>query len=145
MAIDITINYWAVVVAALAAMVLGALWYSPLLFGTQWMRLMKIDAKKMAQMKSDPVMKKKVNQSYALMFLGVLVTSFVLAHFVNYVQAITIVDGLLLGFWVWLGFMAPLLLGGVLWEEKPWALYFLNVSYQLVMLLIVAVILTVWR
>ncbi|MBA2527542.1 MAG: DUF1761 domain-containing protein, partial [Pyrinomonadaceae bacterium] len=33
-----TINYFAVLAAALSTFVLGGLWYSPLLFGKAWMR-----------------------------------------------------------------------------------------------------------
>src|SRR5688572_33505508 len=33
-----TINYLAVLVAALSTFILGGLWYSPLLFGKAWMR-----------------------------------------------------------------------------------------------------------
>jgi hypothetical protein len=35
---DVDLNYLAVVVAALVPIVLGALWYSPLLFADRWMR-----------------------------------------------------------------------------------------------------------
>jgi hypothetical protein len=34
-----TINYLAVLVAALSTFVLGGLWYSPMLFGKAWMQL----------------------------------------------------------------------------------------------------------
>ncbi len=33
------INYWALIVAALAALVVGAVWYSSFLFGNAWMEL----------------------------------------------------------------------------------------------------------
>src|SRR2546427_1625818 len=36
-------NYWAVLVAAVAVFVLGWLWYSPLLFFKPWMRLRGLD------------------------------------------------------------------------------------------------------
>jgi Protein of unknown function (DUF1761) len=34
---DVDLNYFAVVVAALVPMVLGAVWYTPVLFGRQWL------------------------------------------------------------------------------------------------------------
>ena len=43
----VDINYLAVLIAALASYVLGALWYSPVLFGKLWMKLSKIDPKNM--------------------------------------------------------------------------------------------------
>jgi len=47
----IDLNYWAVLVSAVASMVIGALWYSPILFGNIWMNLMKIDPKNIDKMK----------------------------------------------------------------------------------------------
>ena len=132
------INYVAVLVAALASMALGALWYSPLLFGKRWMELMKID---FADMKE---MKKKANKMYAINFVATLVMAYVLAHFVDYTQAGTFLEGLEAGFWIWLGFIATVMLGSVLWENKPLELYFLNISYQLLNVLIMAVIVAVW-
>ena len=37
------VNYWAVLVAAVAVVGLGWLWYSPLLFFKPWMRLRGMD------------------------------------------------------------------------------------------------------
>ncbi len=132
------INYVAVLVAGLASMALGALWYSPLLFGKRWMELMKID---FADMKE---MKKKATKMYAINFVATLVMAYVLAHFVDYTQAGTFLEGLQTGFWIWLGFIATVMLGSVLWENKPLELYFMNVSYQLLNVLIMAVIVAVW-
>ena len=33
------LNYWAIIVATLAGMIVGALWYSPLMFSGTWLRL----------------------------------------------------------------------------------------------------------
>ena len=39
------VNYLAVLVAAIVSMVIGGLWYSPLLFGNVWMKLSGITQK----------------------------------------------------------------------------------------------------
>jgi hypothetical protein len=44
-------------------------------------------------------------------------------------------------FWIWAGFVAPILLGSFLWESKPFTLYLINASYWLVTLLVMSVIL----
>src|SRR3989337_3239270 len=36
---EVSVNYLAVVVAAVASMIIGAIWYSPRVFGKMWMRL----------------------------------------------------------------------------------------------------------
>ena len=133
------INYLAVLVAAVASVVLGFLWYGPL-FGKTWAQLMGFDKKKMAEAKKKGMPK----QTWVLMILGTLVTSYVLAHFVDYLDAVNVAGALQAGFWLWLGFIVPVQLGMVLWEGKPWKLYILNVAYYLVNLSIMATILALW-
>jgi len=151
------INYLAVVAAAVASIVLGFLWYGPL-FGKQWMKLMNFDmsvnrkaisehARKSLifdKKKLEEAKKKGMTQTYVLMTVSTLVMSYILAHFVDYLDAIDVTGALQAAFWLWLGFIATIMLGMVLWENKPWKLYFINVAYQLVSLAVMAVILAVW-
>ena len=133
------VNYLAVLAAAIASMVLGFLWFGPL-FGKQWTGLMGFDKKKMEEAKK----KGMPPQTWIIMIVSSVVTAFVLAHFVKYVNAATVMDALQLGFWTWLGFFAAVMIGMVLWEGKPWKLYFLVVAYHLVNLLVMASILALW-
>ena len=135
---QVTINYLAVLVAAIASMVIGFLWYGPL-FGKQWIQFMDFDKKKINEAK-----KKGMGKIYALAFLTALIMSYVLAHFVDYVEAMTIADGAVLGFWLWIGFFATTQIGSVLWEGKPVKLYLINTLHYLVALAVMAVILAVW-
>ncbi len=140
----VPINYLAVLVCGLSAMVIGSLWYGPL-FGKQWVALMGIS--KPAQM--DPAMKKAMMKSYALMFIGALVMAFVLAHSeifaATYLKVSGASAGLEAGIWNWLGFIAPATLGKVLWERKPWKLWFLDNGYWLVQLCVMGLILAYWQ
>lgn len=135
----LAINYWAVLVSALASFVLGALWYSPLLFGKLWIKQSGFTQKDMEKAK-----KEGMALSYLLNFLATLVTAYVLAHFVELIGAFGYVEALVLGFWAWLGFVATIGLGGVLWEKKPVSLYAINMAYHLVSLMGMSLILTLW-
>lgn len=137
---DVVINYAAVLVAAVAAFILGALWYSPLLFGKLWMREMKISPEKA---KNFP--KKKMMILYATQFIAAIVTAFVFAHFLKYLTATTISDALQGAFWVWLGFFATVQLGTMLWEGKSGKLYMINVGYNLATLIVTSLILVLWQ
>jgi hypothetical protein len=134
----IPINYLAVLVAAIAQIVIGFLWYGPL-FGKTWIRLTG---------KSDMAPAKGVGRSYAIMALGSLVMSYVLAHSLIFGNSYLNTDGASaafeVAFWTWLGFIAPVLLGSVLWEGKPWKLWALNAVYYLVSLIVMALILVMW-
>mgnify|MGYP001589158455 CR=1 FL=1 len=85
-----------------------------------------------------------MTKAYIIAFIGAFVTNFVLAHFIDYVQAQTIVDAIQAAFWIWLGFIAPLLLSSVLWENKSMKLYLINAFQYLFALIIAAIILTIW-
>lgn len=136
----VDINYWAVLAAAAANMAVGFLWYGPL-FGKQWMRLTGID--KLSKKESDQ-MKEKGKKSMGIAAITSLIMAYVLAHFIDYVQAITIMDGIVLAFWLWIGFFVTTQLGMVLWENKPFKLYILNTLHYLVTLSVMASILAVW-
>ena len=64
------INYLAVVLAAISAMVIGAIWYNPGVFGTQWMALAGFTAPPEGSM----------TQAYALGFVNALVKAVVLGR-----------------------------------------------------------------
>jgi hypothetical protein len=136
------INYWAVLAATAVSIVLGFLWYGPI-FGKKWMALLDLTPEKMASAKA-----KGMGPTYAIMIVGSLLMSYVLAHaliFGNaYLGTAGVSAGLMVGFWNWLGFVAPVTVGSVLWEGKSWTLWALNAGYYLVALLLMGVVLAVW-
>lgn len=141
---DIYVNYLAVLVAAIANMVLGFLWYGKL-FGKQWMALSGRTQQSIEQTKANSG---GMWKPYTLAFIGSLVMAFVLRHsivFAAYYMDMTgIQPGLTTGFWMWLGFIAPITLGTVLWDGKSWKLWFLTNGYYLLSLLIMGTILAAW-
>ncbi len=138
----VPINYLAVLACAIVSMVLGFLWYGPL-FGKQWIALSGIKPEHMEGAKQ-----KGMGKLYALAFVGSLVMAFALAHSLvfasAYLKITGISAGLQAGFWSWLGFIAPVTLGTVLWDGKPWKLWLLTNSYYLLQLLIFGIILAKW-
>jgi hypothetical protein len=136
---EISINYLAVLVGGIINMALGMLWYSPVLFGKQWMAL---SGRTPADMEA--AKQKGMTGSYIVAFIGALVMAYVLSYIVDYAHAETIVEGAQAGFWSWLGFIATTQLGIVLWEGKPKSLYMINAGYYLVSLLIMGAILAIW-
>ncbi len=139
----VPINYWAVLVAAVFNMVLGSLWYGPL-FGKKWTSLMAFTPESMAAAKA-----KGMTTSYVIMMVGSLIMAFVLAHAVifanTYMNTSGVAAGLIVGFMNWLGFVAPVTLGTVLWDGKPWKLWVINAGYYFVGLIVMGAILAVWK
>ena len=133
------INYIAVIAAAIINMIVGSLWYSPLLFGRQWMKLSGITKEAME------AGKKGMSKKYLWSFIGALVMALVLARIVDYAGAATLARGALIGFWIWLGFIATTTLNSVLWSGKPLKLYVLENAHHLISLIIMGAVIAAWQ
>jgi hypothetical protein len=135
---DVEINGWAVLMAAVSSMVVGSLWYMPSTFGNTWMGLtkIKIDRSKMTG--------GKMAWMYASVFGASLITAYVLAHvsflthqfFGNSFMS----DALQTAFWLWLGFTAMRLYTHDVFEMRPRKLTVLNAAHELVTVLVMALI-----
>ncbi|MSU60418.1 MAG: DUF1761 domain-containing protein [Candidatus Staskawiczbacteria bacterium] len=138
----VPVNYVALIVATIASMAIGFMWYGPLL-GKLWVKEMGWSE---ADMKTAQA--KWMTRQYVLMMLGSLVMAFVLLHNLTfgsaYLQMTGVSAGLQAGFWNWLGFIVPITLSAVLWEGKSWKLFCINVGYYLVTLLVMGAILAGW-
>lgn len=140
----VDVNYFAILVAAILSMVLGGIWYGPL-FGKEWTRLMGWNKSDLEKGKAD---KDAMMKSYGLQAVGSLFMAFVLSHALvfasTYLGTSGVSAGIQTGFWNWLGFVAPVTLTSVLWEGKPWKLWFINNTYNLVALMAMGILLALW-
>ena len=134
------VNFLAVFVCALLTMGIGYLWYSPKVFGSEWIRLSKIDQEGLSAMTNA----KSMRRQYITQFIGSFLIVYVLAQFVALAGADGLIDGMRTGFWVWLGFVAPIMVGSVVWEGKPWRLFFINAGQYFAVLIIMGAILAQW-
>ncbi len=139
---DAPVNYLSILVAAVAAFVLGFMVHGPL-FGKVWLGLMKVTPAEMEAGKKE--MEKKMPYYMGAAFVQQLVIAFVLSYFAYITYSETVGDALSIAFWAWLGFTAMPLLNGVLWEKKSVPLYGFNVAYLLASTVMVSLIVTLWR
>ena len=135
------INPWAVLAAAIATMVVGFLWYSPLLFARPWMRLMGYDPDDKAKLAE---MQKGAGKLYGLSFVASIVSAVMLAKIIDITSVNTILYGMKVGFAVWLGFVATVQLTGALFGKQPTKLFLINTGYQLVCYLVMGGMLAKW-
>lgn len=132
------INIWAILTGGLSAVIVGFIWYSPVVFGKLWMALAGIaDGDLEAGKKKMPLMA-------FTGFLAATILAWVMAHFAIVWGALTIGSALEIGFWVWLGFMMPVQLSPVLWEGKSLKYFAINAGYWLVTTVVVAIIVSLW-
>jgi len=130
-------NYWAILIAGAAAWILGALWYTPLLFGNTWMAGI---GKTKEQVEKDY---SPVNLVWAL--LGYLIAAYGLGRILSWVAADSLADGLMIGVLAAVCLVAaPAAVDDVM-EGRPRSLYFVNAGYKLVTFAVMGVILGLWR
>jgi hypothetical protein len=134
-------NFLAIIVAAIINVVLGSLWYSPVLFAKPW-------AKGMGMKKEDIDKGMKMSAGmFVPPLIAALVSSFVLAWFLHALNVTTLYGGIWIGFLAWLGFTttAQVLNSWVFSNGLPKQVYFINTAYHLVVFCIMGAILAVWR
>ena len=133
-------NYWAILVSAIASMIIGSIWYGPL-FGKKFMEAMGMNewsAEKKAEMT------KNMWISYAGQFVLSLIMFFVLSWYITTSIHTGIVGGMANAFGLWLGFVVPLAAGNVLWGGKK-ILFWLSIGNMLVTLLVAGAIIGGWQ
>lgn len=135
-----TINFWPILIATIVGFGIGALWYSPILFGKEWMTLMKISEKDI-----DAAKAKGMWKSYLTHFIAHIVSFGVLAFFIASSNATTPADGVFIGFIVWLGFIVPMGISNLLWRKDPFKLVLIDTFQLLTVLLVGGAIIGAWK
>ena len=136
------LNLLAILVAAISTMVVGFVWYSPILFAKPWMREMGYDPDDKGKVQE---MQKSAGPAYFGSLIASLVSAFVLAMFLHQFNGLGVGIGLLVGAHVWLGFVATVQLTGVLFMKQSLKLFAINTGYQLVCYLVMGAILAAWQ
>ncbi|MEC0268835.1 DUF1761 domain-containing protein [Paenibacillus anseongense] len=129
------VNYLAVLVATAVTMVLGFLWYSPVLFGHAWAKQRDL---KMGEMSGGGPL------TYILTALTALGGCFILALLLTMGTETTWVSGLAVG--ALIGLSISLKIGmNYLFENAKLPLYFITVGYHLVAYVIGGIIIGAWQ
>jgi hypothetical protein len=105
------INYTLVIVAVISQFILGALWYSPLLFGKKWMQIMGGDQYTPEEVKK---MQKEMTPFYALQILLTLLSTFVLAFSFELLSEYNLY---MTALFIFVGFILPTQVSGVIWSN----------------------------
>src|SRR5689334_2560512 len=105
------INFWAVIVAALAQMVVGFIWFSPALFFRPWL--------KANGMETPP---KPQAWIFALMLALTLISTTALAAIVRRIGITNAFGGVLLALFLWTATLMPFIAGTTLATGKKFNL-----------------------
>jgi hypothetical protein len=129
-------NYLAVVVAAIAYWLLGAVWYGKL-FAAAWISLEHVTPEQMQG--PQPVW------PYIVTLLLNIVIAFFLAQLCAWRNANTAARGAALGILIWIAFVGPITYTTYMYEMRAFQLFAINQFYPLVGLALMGAIVGAWK
>jgi len=129
------INYWAVLVSALAFFALGTIWYSPALFAKAWM-------KELGLTKENAPTGNMV-KTFGVSFLLMLVMAFNLAAFIG--NGMGWQFGMTAGALTGIGWVALAIGINYLFERKSFRFWLINAGYMAVSFTVMGVIIGAWQ
>lgn len=130
-----TINILAVVVSAVAAILVGFIWFSPPLFEKAWLEDI---GRTREQIEGDSPLK------YLVAFIGSLLMAYIVARLLDLVGGPSLEMGILLAVVVWVAFVAATSAANFAFAGRPVRLWLIENGNHLLTLLVMGVILGVW-
>lgn len=128
----VSMNYLAILVAAVAYMALGALWFSPVLFGKAWL--------KGTGKTKEQVMADHSPMNYLIGIVTAFISSYGIARIMYWTNMSEIVDGVKVGLFVGVCFALMAILVNDAFEARPKFLSFINGLYHICGMIIAGVI-----
>ena len=120
-------GFIAVLAAAVAAFAFGAFWYR--LLGRHWMRAVGM---------SEPP--KPSPAPFLIGFVAELLIAYFLAGLVAHIGPVTLQNGVVTGFFVWLAFVATTLLVNHRYQGSPWLLTLIDGGHWLGVFVIIGLV-----
>ncbi len=140
--IMIELNIFAVIVSAVIIMGLGAMWFSPVLFGNQWMKEMNLTMEDFERMQAEG---KSFTMAYVSSGISALVISVAMASLISLLGFHgNIAYALLTAVLIYFCFTAMATLKEIHWEDRPLRLSMIGGGYELTSYLIAAGISALW-
>lgn len=134
---NLPVNYLAVLVAAVASMVVGFVYYSPFVVGKQWMKLSGITDMK----PKGADMARIYGTSFVLALISAYVLVFLMVTGMAFFHSSKLTAAILAAVWAWVGFVMPVQVTDFLFAKKPIKLVAINTIYQLLSLLTMGAVL----
>jgi len=126
------ISPWIISGGALIPLVVGSFWYSSAVFGSHWLRLSG------STIRDERDARRALANAWLGSFAASLIMTTILAVLIDNLFVVSALDGMKVGFYVWLGFIATTtfpeyLFGGTM---RPYPLYFIVNGHHLLSLLL---------
>lgn len=134
------INWYAVLVAAVAVFMLGGVWYTAM-FGRLWQQLHGYSAEKLKEMQA----KRPPPVFFGTMIVSYLVLAAGMAVLFNSFGVVGAAHGAEVGGLLWFAVAAPIGATAFIASDRHVGIYVIDLTYQLVFLAMAGAILGGWR
>jgi Protein of unknown function (DUF1761) len=128
------VNYWAVLVAAVAAWIAGAAWYMSL--GKAWQAAVGMTPEKMQAARNNPY----AWVPFVLVFVGHVVMAWTLAGILGHFGMVNVKDGVITGALCWFGFVLTTILANNAFAMRSYRLTAIDAGRYLLVLVIMGAI-----
>ncbi|MBN9377699.1 MAG: hypothetical protein BGO14_11445 [Chlamydiales bacterium 38-26] len=129
------VNIWVVLTCTLINLVLGMVWYSPNVLGNLWAQEHGFTSDQL--------------KASIWHYLGAIIVAFIMSYVLDMIMHTFgvrgIGNGIALGFFIWLGFIATTHFSGVIWAKKPFIVFFIDAGYLLFNLILIGAIMGAWQ
>lgn len=124
--------------ATFCTTLVGAVWYSRLLFGDIWAKEAGL-GKRYQQASSTLVIRTVAN------FIVEFMMALIFRAFMTQAHLVTASAIFGLGFLLFVGFMLPLLISDLLWSEKNPRLFAIHAGHRLALILVLCILGSIWQ
>lgn len=128
-------DVFAILASAVVYMIIGFLWYSPLLFGSIRLKLKKTEQRDLRDQ----------GRAMAMSIINAVILSFSLAFIFDLMNIQNFLNGFFLVIFVWVGFVFPFTANEIIFGDKNRKLFLLDSANQLFSLLVMSLILSFWH
>jgi hypothetical protein len=134
---SLAINYWAVLVSGVVALVIGGLWYSPILCGNAWMKCVGKSA--------EQVQKEFTPLQLVAAFVCGAVVGCTLSIVTGWAEANTFLSGAGVGLMLGVGLLTTMNGVNYFFEHRPIKLFLMNNAHDLLFCAVIGGMVGVWR
>jgi hypothetical protein len=132
---EASVNYWAVLVAAVSSFVIGGLWYAPFLFGNAW--------QKATGLTDEELKETNMAKTFGLSFILSVMIAYGMAMFFG--GEVDFQMGLMYGSMTALFFVIPSMGTNSLFEHHSLKLFLINAGYNLLTYVVIGGIIGAWH
>ncbi len=131
-------NVLATLVAGAVYWIIGGLWYAVIL-SKPYQAALRFREEQL------PEVKKSMPLALSLFLISGILSAYVIGRIVLVANAVTFLQGIAVGLWVWIGFAITIVVNLNVFEHRPKPLLWINGAFYLIAFPLLGGIMAIWR